>query len=204
MADAVLTVANLRTAAAAAAAAAEAARDELNTQDGKLGDGDLGITVAGGFAAIAEDAPGFADDLGQAFLGCAKAFQRVSSSSFGTLVATAFMSAAKATKGRTEAAWSELPGIIAGARDAMLARGRGEIGAKSVLDSLDAIAKATEGLTDPDAILAAADRAAVAALEEFRDKPNKLGRARMFAEKSRGLDDPGMLAVRRVLAGLTG
>ena len=196
------TVADLRSAAVAVSNAAAAARDELNSQDGKLGDGDLGITVANGFAAIAEDAAGFADDLGQAFLGCSKAFQRVSSSSFGTLVATAFMSAAKASKGRTEVDWSEVPGIIAGARDAMLSRGRGELGAKSVLDSLDAIVRATAGLAEPAAILVAADRAASAALDEFRDKPNRLGRARMFGDKSRGIDDPGMLAVRRLLDGL--
>ena len=84
----------------------------------------------------------------------------------------------------------------------MIARGRGELGAKSVLDSLDAIARATEGLADPAAILAAADRAADAALDEFRDKPNRLGRARMFGDKSVGIDDPGMLAVRRLLDGL--
>lgn len=196
------TVADLRGAAAAVARAAVAARDELNAQDGKLGDGDLGITVANGFAALSEDAAGAADDLGQAFLGWAKAFQRVSSSSFGTLVATALMSAAKATKGRTQADWSEVSAIVAGARDAMLSRGRGELGAKSVLDSLDAIARATEGLSDPAAILDAADRAAGAALDEFRDRPNKLGRARMFGDKSRGMDDPGMLAVRRLIDGL--
>jgi dihydroxyacetone kinase-like protein len=196
------TVADLRSAAVAVSNVAAAARDELNSQDGKLGDGDLGITVANGFAAVAEDAAGLGDDLGQAFLGCSKAFQRVSSSSFGTLVATAFMSAAKASKGRTEVDWSEVPGIIAGARDAMLSRGRGELGAKSVLDSLDAIARATAGLAEPAAILAAADGAASAALDEFRDKPNRLGRARMFGDKSRGVDDPGMLAVRRLLDGL--
>ena len=197
------TAADLKAAAGAVAQAATAARDELNAQDGKLGDGDLGITVANGFAAVAEDAAGFGDDLGQAFLGCSKAFQRVSSSSFGTLVATAFMSAAKATKGRNDAEWSEISAIVAGARDAMLARGRGELGAKSVLDSLDAIAKATAGLADPVAILAAADGAATAALDEFRDQPNRLGRARMFGDKTVGLDDPGMLAVRRLLDGLT-
>jgi dihydroxyacetone kinase-like protein len=196
------TASDLKTAAVAVAGVAVAARDELNAQDGKLGDGDLGITVANGFAAVAEDAAGFGDDLGQAFLGCSKAFQRVSSSSFGTLVATAFMSAAKATKGRSEADWSEVSAIVAGARDAMLARGRGELGAKSVLDSLDAIAGATEGLADPAAIRAAADGAATAALDAFRDKPNRLGRARMFGDKSVGMDDPGMLAVCRLLGGL--
>ncbi len=198
-----LTTTDLKDAAVAVGEAAVAAREELNVQDGRLGDGDLGITVANGFSAIVKDAPAFGNDVGQAFLGCAKAFQRVSSSSFGTLVATAFMSAAKATKGRTEVPWSEMSAIVAGARDAMLARGRGEIGGKSVLDSLDAIARATEGLTDPAAILAAADRAASEVLDDFRDKPCRLGRARMFGDKSRGLDDPGMLTVRHLVDGLT-
>ena len=42
------------------------------------------------------------------------------------------------------------------------------------------------------------------ALDRFRDQPNQLGRARMFGAKSIGLDDPGMLAFRRLLDGLTG
>ncbi len=196
------TTADLKAAAGAAGKAAVAARDELNAQDGKLGDGDLGITVANGFAAIAEEAASLPDDLGQAFLGCSKAFQRVSSSSFGTLVATALMSAAKATKGRTEAEWSEVSPIVAAARDAMLSRGHGALGAKSVLDSFDAIAKATAGLAEPAAILAAAKGAATQALDQFRDQPNQLGRARMFGDKSRGIDDPGMLAICRLLEGL--
>ncbi len=36
-------------------------------------------------------------------------------------------------------------------------------------------------------------------LDHFRDKPCQLGRARIFAEKSVGLDDPGMVAFQRIL-----
>ncbi len=198
------TVEDLRTAAPRLAAAAEAAADELNEQDGKLGDGDLGVTLRKGWLEVAAEAPDFPDDLSKAFLACSKAFQRVSSSSYGTLIATGFMSAAKATKGRDEADWSEISALLAAARDAMMARGKGELGDKSVLDSLEAAAQATQGLDQPEAILAAADKAAEEALDQFRDQPNKLGRARMFAERSIGLDDPGMLAFRRLVAGLKG
>ncbi len=196
------TVEDLRAAAVRLAAAAATAADELNEQDGKLGDGDLGVTVRKGWQAVAEEAPELPGDLSKAFLACSKAFQRVSSSSFGTLIATGFMSAAKATKGRSEAEWAEVPTLLAGARDAMMARGKGELGDKSLLDSLDAAVKATEGLESPDALLNAIDQAAQQALDAFRDQPNKLGRARMFAERSIGLDDPGMLAYRRLVAGL--
>jgi phosphoenolpyruvate---glycerone phosphotransferase subunit DhaL len=196
------TTAHLRIAAGRIAACAEAAAAELNEADGKLGDGDLGITVSKGWMEIAANAAAMPADIGMAFLECAKAFQKVSSSSYGTLTATAFMAAAKACKGRETVPFAEISVLLAAARDAMMARGKGALGDKTVLDALDAIAAATAGLSEPMALLEAADRAMSDALEAFRDQPNKLGRARMFGEKSRGLDDPGMLALRRVIDGL--
>ena len=95
-----------------------------------------------------------------AFLAAAKAFQRVSSSSYGTLTATALMAAAKKTKGRTDIPWSEVPALVAAARDAMIERGKGALGDKSVLDILDAVAKAIDGMDDPRAMAAAATAAA--------------------------------------------
>ncbi len=197
-----LTVAHLREAATRLADIAEDVADELNAQDAKLGDGDLGITVAKGWREVASESGEFPQDVGMAFLACAKAFQRVSSSSFGTLVATGLMSAAKATKGNDEVAWGEIATLLAGARDAMMARGKGQLGDKSILDMLDALAEACAGADDPLELRTHADAGANAALEQFRERANKLGRARMFGEKSIGLDDPGMLAVRRMLDGL--
>lgn len=50
--------------------------------------------------------------------------------------------------------------------------------------------------------LAAARTAANSALVAFRDKPNKIGRARVYAERSIGIDDPGMAAIAVMLEGL--
>jgi dihydroxyacetone kinase-like protein len=194
------TTSDLRAAAARLAAAAEAAQDELNGLDGQLGDGDLGITVATGWREVANET--LPDDVGMAFLAASKAFQRVSSSSYGTLTATALMAAAKKTRGRTDVPWSEVPGLVAAARDAMMERGKGTLGDKSVLDIADAVAMATEGMDDPAALQAAAIRAADTALKDFRGRPNRLGRARMFGDKTIGMDDPGMRAFQRLVAGL--
>jgi dihydroxyacetone kinase-like protein len=196
------TVADLKRAAALLASAGERAAEELNAQDGKLGDGDLGITVRQGWRAVADAADTFPDDLGLAFLAASKAFQRVSSSSFGTLVATALLTAAKTTKGRTSIPFGEIPALLASARDAMMARGKAALGDKTLLDSIDAIVRATEGIADAAPMLAAANAAAEAALRDFTARPNRIGRARMFADSSVGIDDPGMLAVRRMVAGL--
>jgi dihydroxyacetone kinase-like protein len=85
------------------------------------------------------------------------------------------------------------------ARDQIQSRGKAEFGGKTVLDSLDAIYKSTSGLTDLEDIRTAAVLAADEALTEFRDKPATMGRARMFGEKSIGLDDPGMLAMKFIV-----
>jgi dihydroxyacetone kinase-like protein len=183
------------------AASMQDAAAELNAADGALGDGDLGITVSRGFAEAA--AAPLPDDLGLAFMECAKAIQRVSSSSYGTLLATAAMSAAKATKGQTRLDTSQVPALLEGALAAMMARGKGSLGDKTVLDVLDAMAKATQGVP-AGALYERSLAAARTTLEAFKGKPNKLGRARMFGEGSIGLYDPGQLALVRIIEALGG
>ena len=194
-----ITAPALAAAVARIAVAAEAFAPELNAADGALGDGDLGITVSRGFGEAA--AAALPADVGLAFLECAKAFQRVSSSSYGTLVATAFMAAAKATKGRDAVPVSEAPGLVKAALDAMMARGKGHLDDKTVLDSLHVVTLALDGLGEGD-MLTAAVRAARDTVESFKARPNKLGRARMFGDGSIGLPDPGQLAFCRIVEAL--
>ncbi len=129
--------------------AMDAAFNRLNAADGALGDGDLGVTMTRGMALVAEVAPELPDDLGQALLDCARAFTKSSGSSYGTLLGTGLMAMAKATKGRTAIEVADLSGLVGTARDAMIARGKAELGGKTVLDSLDAVAKALDGVADP-------------------------------------------------------
>ncbi|MBF2735362.1 MAG: dihydroxyacetone kinase subunit L [Betaproteobacteria bacterium AqS2] len=188
--------------AKAVAARMEACGDEINEADAKLGDGDLGVTMTRGMGAIVAEADALPADVGMALLACSKCFTRISGSSFGTLVATGLMAMAKACKGREEVPWAEASALLAAACEAMRKRGKAELGAKTVLDSLAAMAAAMEGKDAPGELAAAARDAAGAALEEFRGRQNKLGRARMYGEKSKGLDDPGMLVALRVAEGL--
>ncbi len=180
-------------------AAMERAFETLNAADGALGDGDLGVTMTRGMRAISESAADLPADLGQALLRCAQSFTKSSGSSYGTLMATGLMAMAKAVKGKESVEATDISGLVALARDAMIARGKAELGGKTVLDSLDAVALATDGLTDPAQVSQAARGAVRAALEAFRDKPATVGRARIFAEKSRGMDDPGMLAMTLIV-----
>tara|TARA_B100000963_G_scaffold352975_1_gene366967 strand:- start:434 stop:1048 length:615 start_codon:yes stop_codon:yes gene_type:complete len=178
--------------------------DTLNTADGKLGDGDLGITMTRGMEEISSVIDDMPDDLGLAMLKCSQAFTKSSGSSYGTLMAIGMMAIAKQIKGQTTVEPSELAELVLAARDQIKSRGKAEFGGKTVLDSLDAIYKCMSGLTDLEDIRKAAVLAADEALTEFRDKPATTGRARMFGEKSIGLDDPGMLAMKFIVYAIAG
>ena len=175
----------------------------LNEIDGALGDGDLGITMTRGMQAVSAGVGEMPAELGQALLKCAQAFTKTSGSSYGTLFATGLMAGAKALKGRESFKAAEVSDLIAAARDAEQQRGKAELGGKTVLDSLDAMAKATAGLSDPGEVARAAREAAREAMKAFKDKPATVGRARIFAEKSRTMLDPGMLAMTRIVEAVT-
>jgi dihydroxyacetone kinase-like protein len=184
------------------AAAMERDFEMLNAADGALGDGDLGVTMTRGMRAIKEQADDLPADLGVALLRCAQAFTKSSGSSYGTLLATGLMAMAKEVKGETEIDPGRISSLVGLARDQMQARGKAELGGKTVLDSLDAVVTATSGKSEPTEVADAAARAVEDALTEFRDKPATVGRARIFGQKSVGLDDPGMLAMTRIVLAL--
>lgn len=197
-----LTTDDLRAAITRLTAAMEREFEALNAADGALGDGDLGVTLTRGMRAITDLAPTLPEDLGQALLACAQAFTKTSGSSYGTLMATGLMSMAKTLRGKTSVDVADLPALIAGARDAMQARGKADLGGKTVLDSLDAVARATAGLTDRAAMADAATAAARQSLIDMRGKIATIGRARIFGEKTIGMDDPGMLAMTAITAAI--
>jgi dihydroxyacetone kinase-like protein len=177
--------------------------DKLNEADAALGDGDLGITLKRGMELVTQAADELPDDLGKALLQCARAFTKSSGSSYGTLMATGLMAMAKNLKGKTSIEAAGIAELTELARDAMQARGKAELGGKTVLDSLDAIASATAGKQSAEEIAMAAAGAVDHALDVFRDKQASIGRARMFGEKTIGMDDPGMLAMQTIVKALT-
>jgi dihydroxyacetone kinase-like protein len=198
-----LRVADLTQAVGRAEAAMAVLEQELNAADAKLGDGDTGGMLARVIAGLAA-ASVPEDDLGAAFFGYAKAAATATGSSLGTLLATALLAMGRDVKGQPAMPLAELGMRLAAARDAMLKRGQASLGDKTVIDALDAVSQATAGKTTWDTITPAAVEAATATLARFRDEPCKIGRARMFGDKSRGLDDPGMLAFVRLTMAVAG
>ncbi|MDP8227198.1 MAG: dihydroxyacetone kinase subunit L [Candidatus Celaenobacter polaris] len=180
----------------------ESCADELNSLDNQIGDGDIGITMVTGFRAMLEVSAELPDDIGMALMKCAHAFTGTRASSFATLFATGIMAAAKEVQGKKEVAWQYLPQILEHSIEKMAQRGKSKLGDKTVLDELAAIQKALVGIEDPNALLETADRAAAKALDEFRELPCKQGRARIYGNKTVGINDPGMVVVRELVKGL--
>jgi dihydroxyacetone kinase-like protein len=85
----------------------------------------------------------------------------------------------------------------------MLKRGQSALGDKTVIDAIDAGAGAITGKSDWDEVVGAARHSAAAALPISTTNPGGFGRARMFGDKSRGLEDPRMLAFVRLVTTIT-
>ncbi|MBB3149604.1 dihydroxyacetone kinase [Phyllobacterium trifolii] len=166
----------------------------LNEADSKLGDGDTGAMLARLMSKLVEQDLSKAADLGDAFMMLAKAAAASTGSSLGTLVATAFLAIAKRAKGGTTAPWTAVAAWHLAARDAMLVRGNASLGDKTVIDCIDGVAAALDGISNLSEVRAVAVRTANEVVAEYRTRPCRVGRARMFGDKSVGIDDPGMLA----------
>jgi dihydroxyacetone kinase-like protein len=169
--------------------------DEFNAADGKIGDGDLGITILNGFEEINNNINKFSDDMGENFMTCSQAFVKKSGSSFGTLIAFSFMNVSKSLKGKKECNHEDIIGIFETALKTIQERGKTKLGDKTIVDSLDLIIKKLKQSSNYSEVFKSATKQA---LENFKGKKILIGRARMFEDKTKDLDDPGMLVLNKL------
>ena len=169
--------------------------DDFNSADGKIGDGDLGVTILHGLEEINNNISKFSDDMSENFMLCSQAFVKKSGSSFGTLIAFSFMNISKNLKGKNQCNHDDIITILDTALKTILERGKTNIGDKTIADSLDLIIK---NLKDNQNYSEVFKSSTNQALKDFKGKKIKIGRARMFEDKTMDLDDPGMFALNRL------
>tara|TARA_E500000331_G_scaffold345911_1_gene384048 strand:- start:112 stop:699 length:588 start_codon:yes stop_codon:yes gene_type:complete len=169
--------------------------DEFNAADGKIGDGDLGVTILHGLEEVNNNIGKFSDDMGTNFMICSQAFVKKSGSSFGTLIAFSFMSISKNLKGKSECNHEDILSIFEISLKTILERGKTNLGDKTIADTLDLIIKKLKDNKNYSDVFKSATKQA---LENFKGKKIKIGRARMFEDKTKDLDDPGMFALNRL------
>ena len=173
--------------------------DELNDLDAKIGDGDMGSTLASISRALLGEIENLPEDLGDCFSRVVRVIGGTSGSSLSAVAMMGFHRMAVETKGQTMIPWPDLGGLLKSAVNAMQERSGANLGDKSIIDGLMSVADAISRESDSTIMAALASGAAHRALDEFRERPTKVGRARLAPQKGVGQDDPGMVALKVII-----
>jgi dihydroxyacetone kinase-like protein len=179
--------------------------EELRELDAALGDGDLGITVQAGSAAVVKAIGALPEtaSVSDVLLAAGKAFSTANPSTFAALIGGGLLAASKTTTGKdaVDKAGSLAIGRALAAR--IIERGKSQVGDKTVLDalvpSLDTL-DATSG--SADVMLAAMIATAREQIAATTGLQSQKGRAAWVQERSIGHPDPGATAYLRFLEAL--
>ena len=171
-------------------------KDFLTELDNEIGDGDHGINMARGFAAVKEKLPAMADkDVGAILKEVGMTLVSTVGGASGPLYGTAFMKAGMACKGMAEISGEDMLKALSAAIAGIKQRGKSEEGEKTMLDALcpaeRALSEALEGGAALKDALGKAVNAAEAGLLHTRDIIATKGRASYLGERSLGHQDPG-------------
>lgn len=188
------------------AAALEAANETITALDAQIGDGDLGVTCRLGMAAAVAALEGLPDaSLDEQLLQAGITFNSAGASTFGALVASAAMRAARYAKERGLQAWDLASLAEAGeaAAEGIHQRGKAARGDKTLLDALwpavEALQRAAEQGKSLCEGLQDAAAAAAEGAEATRPLQSRFGRAAWMQERTVGVQDPGSAVVAIVI-----
>ena len=172
--------------------------EELRQLDARVGDGDLGVTIELASQAMTDYLATSAEtDIGKLLAQCGMNINKVSPSTFGTILASAFMGGGKTVIGKEKIGVSELILIGEGAVENIKKRGKAEAGDKTLLDALiPAIEtlKASTGKDEKQALDAAVISAEGGKNATVKMKA-KFGRGQWFQNGSIGVQDGGATAM---------
>lgn len=171
-------------------------KDWLTELDAAIGDGDLGLTMTRGFSNASEAVTDLDEsDIGKILAKVGMTIAQTAPSTMGTLIGSGFMRSGKAVKGKQELTLADMANVIAQFLEGIMARGKAELGGKTIVDSLypasQALQRAVEHNNTLSEGLKAAYDAACQGVEETKDMVAQYGRPAYYQEKSRGKQDPG-------------
>lgn len=192
---------NLRGAFRAIAKTMAEQREYLIKLDQRNGDGDLGISMAEGYAAASAALDASAEtDLGKLCVCASKAFNEAAPSSLGTITSLCLMGMARPLKGSQEADMALLGDALLAGTAKVMEKAGSKPGEKTILDAVVPAAQAVRDNADlgDKAALEAAAKAAAEGSEATANMPAVHGRAAYYGEKSIGLVDGGSVVGRLI------
>ncbi|MEU7427558.1 MULTISPECIES: dihydroxyacetone kinase subunit DhaL [unclassified Streptomyces] len=171
--------------------------------DAVAGDGDFGYSLARGFEIVLADWDNLASDTPADFLKkIAMVISKRVGGTSGPLWGTAFLRAAAAVKDRSDLTAADAVAMLRAAAEGIKARGKSDVGDKTLLDALVPMTDALERrLADGEEAAGGAELAdlaattARAAADATTPMQARRGRQSYTGERSIGSPDPGAVAV---------
>jgi dihydroxyacetone kinase len=180
-------------------------RDYLVQLDQQNGDGDLGISMAAGFGAVAEYLSSAEEkDLGKLCMKSSGVFNENAPSSLGTIISFALMGMAKALKGKEEAGNGEIAAAMEAGLAMVMEKAKSKPGEKTILDALcPAVAALKAAQAEGAAAWGKAAKAAAEGSESTKNMRSVHGRAAYYGDKSIGILDGGSVVGRLIFEGIS-
>lgn len=188
-------------------------KEELCDMDAKLGDGDLGLTMSKGYAALPDlmraEADGAAGDVGKMIMKAGMKMSSLVPSTMGFLMSTGVMEGGKALKGKTEIDGAGLADYLVGFAAGVQKRGKCQPGQRTIYDAVLPAAEAAKAAVDANPaatlqeVITAAVEAAKAGVEATKDMTPVFGKAAVHAAQCVGVADQGAVAGYYKMLGLS-
>jgi dihydroxyacetone kinase-like protein len=172
-------------------------KDFLVELDGRMGDGDLGLTMSKAFTAACDELTDTEEtDIGKIFMKAGMLMAKAAPSTMGTLMGTGFMRGGKAVSGKGEISTADLADFFQAFVRGIMERGKAKPGEKTIIDSLKPAADTLSQLSqeDPAKALQKALLSAEDGLESTKEMVAQHGRIAYYKEQSKGHEDPGATA----------
>jgi phosphoenolpyruvate---glycerone phosphotransferase subunit DhaL len=171
-------------------------KDYLTELDSAIGDADHGINMNRGMTAVVGKLDGIdVTDIAATFKTIGMTLVSTVGGAGGPLYGTLFLQFGTSTAGKERLELADWAAMIAAGVDGVRARGKAELGDKTMVDALsparDSLAEgASDGATFPSALTAAA-AAAEEGMKATIPLVARKGRASYLGERSAGHQDPG-------------
>ena len=178
--------------------------DTLSALDAAMGDGDHGVSMVIAYRAVHEALTARPVEDPAAFLrAVAAALLNSVGAAMGPLFSAAFDRAGRVLAAHPALDAAVVATMLEAARDGVIARGKGAVGEKTMIDALAPAAQAARsaadaGLTARQSLSAAAE-AAMAGAQSTKQMIALRGRASRLGERTLGCQDPGATSVALIL-----
>ena len=197
-----LTGADLRMMIQHTAVAIDGAKDQLNSLDAALGDGDHGTSISAAFSAASDAISNLQNPTPyQTLQTTAMSLMNRMGGASGALFGTLFLRGSIAVKNEQTLTQEDLHRFFHAGTAGVMQRGGAKPGDKTMVDTLVSILKSLESTsrTDLGTVLANTAKEAMISAEATKDMIAQHGRAKFVGERSLGHPDAGAVTIATMM-----